>query len=656
MKKINFKIFVASLCLTISFTSCKQKPERISSFHPMNNFSFSDTLRMEADLECAVLQGIEIPTIRQTESGYFITKFSFEPEAEKSYYYKIYYQNESYKFKEKDSLSHENFYGSWENVSVGFKPLRLIDGVCTDSIRIVGNPRDEKRYYGEAQLEKEQLSERITKMIAQINSIPDWRKAIEEKAVKNNISVEDALYSDALWTIKRKVKEQEENHRWKRNPRMGCYKFMLVVVEEACLKKLPEYVVDISKTDENGKFVNPFSFFNKKKIENAWVNISDDVLKIRASLKPSEGIYVDPFSAGAYSANNEYFSVSCNGDEQARQHAHFAQFFHHIHKGYSLNNIPDVRDVVGENPYTRAEFLAGKEKYDSTQLIRDHTYNPTCPCKNLSLERDGVVLMNEGNKDKEHPQKQNIGIISRIGFSYGKFRGKIKFPELLNDEYVWNGLTNAFWLFCQSSEEWGMRRESKTGYIPKDLDGPESLNQREKRNHYSEIDIEIVKAAPGWWLHKIEKEGDGFDNGDVAFTCTNWDLAAQDPKRFFSGQKKHSYGKDKFTLIRWTEAYKALSSKYMISDDELFKPDFYYYEIEWRPQEIIWRVGPAPDQMKVVGYMNDKVTMIPDNQMLCIITQEFHYGDWWPKQPYHQDFVPYPKNDIKGVVYEVVVE
>ena len=60
--------------------------------------------------------------------------------------------------------------------------------------------------------------------------------------------------------------------------------------------------------------------------------------------------------------------------------------------------------------------------------------------------------------------------------------------------------------------------------------------------------------------------------------------------------------------------------------------------------------------MRVVGYMNNEVTSIPNNQMLLIVTQEYHNTTWWPGAPYAQDNLPFPLNDIPGEIYELVVE
>ena len=139
------------------------------------------------------------------------------------------------------------------------------------------------------------------------------------------------------------------------------------------------------------------------------------------------------------------------------------------------------------------------------------------------------------------------------------------------------------------------------------------------------------------------------------FCCTNWDLATPEPNKFSSGINKITYNDVEYEAMRWTDLYKALTLKSPISND-IFKEDYYYYEIEWRPQEIIWRIGPSPDKMMVVGYMNDKFTAIPNNQMLCVVTQEYHYSEWWPPIVFEQGLIPYNKSDIEGRVYEIVVE
>lgn len=128
------------------------------------------------------------------------------------------------------------------------------------------------------------------------------------------------------------------------------------------------------------------------------------------------------------------------------------------------------------------------------------------------------------------------------------------------------------------------------------------------------------------------------------------------PVNFKEGCQQVNYqGKD-FWAHRWDKNYRALTEKVSESDDELFGPAYYYFQIDWRPDEIIWRIGPSKDKLRVVGYVNDKITCIPDNEMLLIITQEFHNTKWWVGSQYQQDNIPFPSKNITGEIDEVTIE
>ncbi|MEI6900931.1 MAG: hypothetical protein WCL00_13725, partial [Bacteroidota bacterium] len=218
-------------------SSCKEapKPPEIKSetfivrdFHPMVNWHIDSTGKekqgdlmlksINLDYENAFENGFIIPTIHQTSSGEFEMEFSIRNTGTSSrkFSYKIYYQNESYKFRETDETDStkqhiyagENFYGSWDDLSIHFKETAEVPAdnefhKITDHFRIVGNPRNESRYFTE------------------------------------NI-----------------------NERWKRNPRVGKYSFLLVVAttEQISTKRIPENLQDIALSN-NASFVNPFFWF-----------------------------------------------------------------------------------------------------------------------------------------------------------------------------------------------------------------------------------------------------------------------------------------------------------------------------------------------------------------------------------------------------------
>ena len=109
----------------------------------------------------AINTGFIIPSVRQIDNGNFTFTFKIKNKtsANKSYLYKVYYRNDSYKYPELDSLTNkehqyatENFYGSYENADITFKTTTTITAnsesvFITYSLHINGNPRKEQRYF-----------------------------------------------------------------------------------------------------------------------------------------------------------------------------------------------------------------------------------------------------------------------------------------------------------------------------------------------------------------------------------------------------------------------------------------------------------------------------------------------------------------------------
>ena len=654
MKRFGFSIVLVSF--TFVLASCQFFCSKDLKFNPMSNFK-GQMVTLDMDLDNAVTEGIVIPSAK---NGQEVFTFQFRKPHFDTCYYKIYYQNESYKFPNDHPFAAENFYGSWEDVSIGFKPVENKE--TKDSFRIVGNPRDEKIYYGVDVSEDYRNQKHIDSVIRCIRNSEPWLAKVKDKAINNGISLDEQLYRDALWVIEYDMNHGEFNHRWKRNPRVGEYSFLLVVCDKQGLDEIPDCVKYIGQTNEEGKFVNPYSWYESHPSEHIKVIQSKKRLKTRAVIAVGNGIYVKESSGNPIETNDD---CGCGVANDLYRHALYEQFFSHISRQYTLRNIPVIQDVVGDEPYTTEQYEANRTRFDSTELKMDYPVTSKEPCTTVKLSdnRDYITLVNPGSTP-DNLKKESTGIRTRVGFTYGKFRGKIKFPVMLNDENIWNGLTYAFWLIYTDNSEWNYRRPSYAngGYINK---GDDSANpERTPYNAYSEIDIEIVKATRFWPLdyYKWSRADydsvcveDGRANNDVMFCCTNWDLATQEPEKFKSGIDTIIYEEKKFETMRWYPNYKALTTRTPMPN-KVFGEEYYYYEIDWRPTEIIWRLGPSPDKMEVVGYMDDKHSAIPNNQMKCIVTQEYHYSEWWPPVVWEQGLIPYNKNDIEGRVYEIVVE
>jgi hypothetical protein len=586
------------------------------------------------DYSNAITEGFIIPTQNQVREGRFEFSFSVKNTGKnpQKFLYKIFYQNESYKFPETDENdttkqninAWENFYGSWEDVSQTFKETGEILAdhefhLVSDHFRIVGNPRNEKRYYADG-----------------------------------------------------------KNDRWKRNPRVGNYSFLLVVTSADNIgeNKIPQGVQNISVV-ENGSFINPYFYFlhgEGRKLKNTIMQKSPYFLRMIAKPDPGAGIYIqneifDPAHA------TKYYCKTCGIDSNLYHKAPFEQFGHYIDPSTRMNNIPVIADVLKDN-YSKMDYNWNRCFFTKEELIGTIPTVSKDPCKTVASDPAGhkIVIRNPGCEYGKWA-KENVGVKSRHGFTYGKWTIKAKLTELLNRNNLWNGLTNAIWLITQGQADWNLRRDcNKEGYMANYYGG--SNDKRVKNVGYSEIDFEILKTVPycpsyllppaynnwiddpnhlGNWNVPLPEEILA-DDDKIEVCCTNWDMACWEPSDFKDGCQTISYNGQTFWAHRWDKTYRAITEKTTEPDDELFASPYYYFQIDWEPTEIIWRIGPSKDKLRVVGYVNQANTSIPNNQMLMIITQEFHNTRWWVGSAYQQDNIPFPKNDIVGEIYEMTIE
>ena len=666
--------FIFCVTTTLFLSSCCNSFE-VEGFDPLVNYSQnkSDTLyTINADLSTAVLNGIEIPSIKQVAGGKFIFSFKLKNNGKpQRFFYKLYYQNDSYKWNEGDSLDHENFYGSWEEAQLEFKPTALIDDeiLITDSFKIVGNPRNEKIYYGIDPAEEIKIRpERMNYFKNYIPTQPDWIESIKQKSKSNNVSIEEQTYFELLWAVQNSFQNDSSyNNRWKRNPRMGKYKFMLVVCDGQGLSQIPETVRNIHKRNETGNFTNPFTFFLKKEgkdIEGAKVLLSEKQLDVISQLNLGSGIFIDRYKTNKADLTDACYNANCGETDRLRERAQFSQYFHHINTNWEFTNVKEVRDVVGEN-LSREQYQGLVSDYSkSKDFVHAYANITDCACKTVSSDSvsNSITIFNPGNTTGNY-KKEMTGVMSRIGYTYGKWTAKIKFPKIISENNVWNGLTTAFWLIFQADAKWNMRRscDAEIAYIPKHIpDSPESVKESKRKVTYTEIDFEILKESRYWpqsaygGKANYPKE-DASKSNDITICCTNWDLACHQPKNFTFGAKTHDVEGHKNEFNRWDYFTKLLTAKIPAPHKEVFNDEFYYFEIDWQPQRIIWRIGKDKNNLREICRMDGTMTSIPDNQMIMVMSQEFHYQEWWPTAPFLQNFIPFPKNNLIGKLLEVEI-
>lgn len=646
------------------------------NFHPFENYHNSDSTFI-VDLNGSVHDGIVIPTAHQLPGGKFVFSFRVKNNrlGTRKLAYKIYYQNETYKnseFEDANGFRYErpeaanNFYGSWEDTGIEFKTIPDLgwfsSEIITDSFRIVGNPRNEEKYFGEENTHGVSAAD-IAEMIGQIKKDPIWFGDIAIKAKNNKITLNEQLYRDALYSLNERYQHGTTNQRWKRNPRMGSYRFMLVVMDAGAVDGLPVSIRDISKTETDGHNINPFYYFlygPGKVDKNCAVTIAGEELKLGMKMDPGAGVYVNPFEFKDNTIDTINYCKSCGTDSTLFAKAQFSQFFHSIDKSVVLPTIPYAADVVGDH-YTQEQYAEMTKKFDR-QRVQNIFNITTRPCETVKSDplTHTITIFNPGNDSLPY-RKEHVGVKSRIGLTYGTYDVCVAFPEIISSDNVWNGIVNAVWLLYQDNAEWNQRSSCTGGYIPKE-DKRGQYAERKNNQNYSEIDFEIVKCSPQWPLASyaaVPKPADTIDaahNRDIVVACTNWDLACMQPEKHVKGVMPLMVDKHRFDLHRWDSWYQAITIRTPENHDDIFKRRYYWYQIEWTPDHIAWRIGPEKDQLTLVGYMDKSVTMIPDNQMEVVVTQEFHDSEWWKPAPFNQRNIPFPKNPIVGKVIAVEVE
>ncbi len=361
-------ILTVSLCILAFFCmECKNNVHvqnneatdfNVRNFSPLTNWQENKNEKtIQLDYSNAISAGFVIPTSQQAANGKFLMHFqiknkSAEPEI---YFYKIYYQNESYKFEERDSmtgkeneLDEENYYGSWENTDVTFRSTNLIQPDnnfhdIIDSFRIVGNPRNELRYF-----------------------------------------------------------TGNQNNRWQRNPRVGNYSFMLVVSTKENMeeKKIPDCIQNISLKNAN-KFESPYYFFlygTGKELTNAVIQLSGTRLKVIAKPDLGKGIYIDS-SSFYLEKNNQNYKSTCGIDSTLYRDAPFSQFVNHIDPAMRFENIPLVEDVL-KNNYSKMDYNWNRCFYKREELISTTPQVAEHPCETVFADpvNRKIIIKNPGTE------------------------------------------------------------------------------------------------------------------------------------------------------------------------------------------------------------------------------------------------------------------
>lgn len=576
--------------------------------------------RITLDPLHALDSGFVIPGRRQAHEGVFRYRFKVNLQ-DGALVHRVYYRNTSYAFPLTDAtgaqhpLAHENFYGSWDDASQGFRPLvdaTMDSGVVRGSFRIRGDPRDELRT------------------------------------------------DTALW-------------RHRRNPRAGRYDFLFVVLPQRLIDNgtIPTEVQDIRKPGSQG-FVDPFWYFlHGPGAKHPEIQVIQPATQLHVEMRPD--LRAGVVATGNESWNEAHFHTTCGRDPELLKHAAFEQFIHYVDSSTRFTNIPVIADVLG-NTFTPMDHDRYRAFLPPERMVATRPYTSDAPCRTVHVDssRNALVIRNPA-ATPDRMRKENVAVRTRHAFTYGRYRVKCQLTRLVNDSDLWVGLTNAIWLLSDDGPGTLRRPCDNGGYMATYYGG--AGDQRVPRVNYAEIDFEILRTPPycpdrlfppiaPQQLPILDRREawrrapayDGTDlRGTITVACTNWDMACASPPAFNIGCHDVEVDGQVFTSHRWDRDYRALTQKTLAPEKELFGQP-YWFEIDWRPTEIWWRIGPDPEHMRVVGYMNSSITEIANTPMRLIISQEFHNTRWWPGSLQEQDFIPFPAKDYVGEIYEVIID
>lgn len=198
---------------------------------------------------------------------------------------------------------------------------------------------------------------------------------IEKKAKENVISVEKQVMLDAKWQVNQLRQKGEINNRWKRNPRMSNYSFLLVIVDEGELKKIPAHYQDVTVADANGYYHNPYAYYLNPTEESPKFDtyLFQDQLKVAMKYDPSSGIFVN--TADFNKDVNTQFDDYCSSNEYLFLNAQFEQYFHSLNKKTTFKNIPLRQDVISDN-YTQVQYVENANKFTEGERVVDSSTLP----------------------------------------------------------------------------------------------------------------------------------------------------------------------------------------------------------------------------------------------------------------------------------------
>lgn len=724
--------------------------------HPMDAYLSSPS---PGQVDCADPAENALIYSSQTTDQTELFKFSFTVHntslTPQYFHYKIYYQNESYKFPNTDDRNYKNFYGSFghdENRYQSIGPTgniaekglgqghwgvveQLIPAntkiTVRDEFRIRGNPRNELEFYrgpiltggsNDPFMSNLQRLESIrTKtspsQLVYDNTNDTWPNSAETLV---HLLVDDAhdlkfeVYKNATTNEMRDCGDYNLGREY-RNPQVGEYSFMLMA--STVVSEVPDHIIDISKktiTCSIPGFENPFAYFDPAGAGAVLPNTK--ILEAENTLK----MYIEPLLSSVQKFDNGDLTTNiitnrgdvlhtdgANGEANISPCSEFMAYpYKDKFTGYGVwddkihDYVPVLADIVGDN-WTQMDYTWHRNFVDRST---DPDFKETIRAINDYRHVDGATPVPSGGNGELHltipghtwddltdedemvkytsptgsvenlPVRESPTVTLRYPLTYGKYRAKIEFPEILSDNDVFNGITCAFWFFGGGG--------------------------RRCDNDVHEFDIELYPAAPpntndptGWFTYgppripnsnhpQLPDQYDHLDwspNVSYANQDIRVDISMFDYRNFESNcncvhqvpnpidpvggipagvippmtvQTSNGQNFDSWRNPNPAEPGRiAIKQASRMNHDDMFGKDF-WYEIEWTPTEVFYRIGPTENNMQLVGYMDGTQVKLPEAAEDLIINIEF-LGN---ADTYATDDIPFNSEPITAKIKKVIIE
>lgn len=504
-------------------------------------------------------------------------------------HYIIFYQNESYYYSENGwnmLLSGDNYYGSWghdEKANPGLRQLTAPIGqtiTIRNIFKIRGNSRNEDIY------------------------CPD-----NPGCQPNNCCWSDDPTNDA------------HMQRWARRPRVGKYRFLLVVTSDPNSITLP-FLKNVQVT-YNDKYYSPFYWRN---CLNSNYTLSTAVAEacyhLRVYARPDLNSTLQPFTGQSSPFTNASFNTWHNPPLMVKQLPivqdieTFTQLDYNFNKQFSAEedfvwvraNYFDERNIDWANGDKGNAYSDGNNKL----LIVSPPSN--CETGTFIREHAGVDYI---------PQK------------YGKFTVKVLFPRMYTDNNMWKGLWNITWLdkAFGTGDPWGAIPCGSTNLWHTEVD----IEHFPHSNSYPYYNGNGDQNDPQKQYHISQWDDKGLENAGIVIQYSLYDMMCANVVNPIPplGHIYVTYQGDTFTVKRDDDDPNSNGDQdggvhsYKGHDPN---PDIYdyisdairfgipmYYQFEWTPSEMIFRIGTSLSTLEVVSYYNGNFCRIPKEYMTWII-------------------------------------